>query len=322
MIDLPVRYFRGRDGAQLAYRETGQGRPVVLIHGYFSNGSVNWVKYGHAAAIADRGFRVIMPDLRGHGESARPHDPAAYPPDVLADDGFALLAELGLTDYDLGGYSLGGRTVLRMLARDATPDRAVVAGMGLDGVLHATDRNDHFRRILENLGTFDRRSPEGKAEAFLKSTGTDPYAVLHLLDANVDTPREKLAKIDVPVLVLAGIEDDDNGPAEALAAALPRGQAARVPGNHMSAVAQPDLGKAIAAFLAGAAQSAHLALFRQDRPRAWAAMWAVPAAWPSGRLGPQAEPGHGHDGHHYLLGARVAWQARLAYERGVDFSPP
>ena len=253
MTDLPVRYFRGRDGAQLAYRETGQGRPVVLIHGYFSNGSVNWVNYGHAAAIAGRGFRVIMPDLRGHGESARPHDPAAYPPDVLADDGFALLAELGLTDYDLGGYSLGGRTVLRMLARDATPDRAVVAGMGLDGVLHATGRNDHFRRILDNLGTFERRSPEGKAEAFLKSTGTDPYAVLHLLDANVDTPREKLAKIDVPVLVLAGIEDDDNGPAEALAAALPRGQAARVPGNHMSAVAQPDLGKAIAAWLAGAA---------------------------------------------------------------------
>ena len=149
MPDLPVRYFRGRDGAQLAYRETGQGRPVVLIHGYFSNGSVNWVKYGHAAAIADRGFRVIMPDLRGHGDSARPHDPAAYPPDVLADDGFALLAELGLTEYDLGGYSLGGRTVLRMLARDATPDRAVVAGMGLDGVLHATGRNDRRPGRLE-----------------------------------------------------------------------------------------------------------------------------------------------------------------------------
>ncbi len=250
MPDLPVGYFPGRDGAQLAYRELGQGRPVVLIHGYFSNGCVNWVKYGHAAAVAARGFRVIMPDLRGHGDSAKPHDPAAYPPDVLADDGFALLAELGLTEYDLAGYSLGGRTVMRMLARDAAPDRAVVAGMGLDGVLHATGRNDHFRHILEHPGTFDRRSPEGKAEAFLKSTGTDPIAVLHLLDANVDTPREKLAKIGTPVLVLAGAEDDDNGPAEALAAALPRGQAARVPGNHMSAVARPALGTAIAAYLA------------------------------------------------------------------------
>ena len=251
MRDLPVQYFLGRDGTQLAYRELGHGRPVVLIHGYFSNGLVNWVKYGHAAAIAARGFRVIMPDLRGHGDSAKPHDPAAYPPDVLTDDGFALIDELGLTEYALGGYSLGGRTVLRMLARDATPDRAVVAGMGLDGVLHGTGRNDHFRHILENLGTFERRSPEGKAEAFLKSTGTDPAAVLQLLDANVDTPREKLAAIDTPVLILAGTEDDDNGPAEALAAALPRGQAARVPGNHMSVVAQPALGLAIADFLAG-----------------------------------------------------------------------
>jgi len=254
MADLPVQYFTARDGTKLAYRELGQGRPLVLIHGYFSNGFVNWVRYGHAAAIADRGFRVILPDLRGHGESAKPHDPAAYPPDVLADDGFALIEHLGLTGpaqggYALGGYSLGGRTVIRMLARGAAPDRAVVAGMGLDGILDATGRNDHFRRILTNLGTFERLSPEGKAEAFLRSTGTDPVATLHLLDANVDTPREVLAKIAVPVLVLAGTEDDDNGPAEALAAALPRGQAARVPGNHMSAVAQPGLGQAIAGFL-------------------------------------------------------------------------
>jgi pimeloyl-ACP methyl ester carboxylesterase len=252
MPDLPVQYFSGRDGARLAYREVGEGPAVVLIHGYFSSALVNWVRYGHAAAIAARGFRVIMPDLRGHGDSAKPHDAAAYPPDVLADDGFALIGHLGLAGYALGGYSLGGRTTIRMLARGATPDRAVVAGMGLDGVVDATGRNEHFRRILTNLGTFDRRSPEGKAEAFLKSTGADPVAALHLLDAAVDTPSEALAKIDVPVLVLAGMEDDDNGPAEDLADALPRGLAARIPGNHMSAVAQPDLGAAIGAFLAAA----------------------------------------------------------------------
>jgi pimeloyl-ACP methyl ester carboxylesterase len=84
----------------------------------------------------------------------------------------------------------------------------------------------------------------------MKSTGADPVAGLYLLDANVDTPPEVLAAINVPVLVLAGTEDDDNGTAEDLAAVLPQGQAARVPGNHMSAVAQPDLGRAIAAYLA------------------------------------------------------------------------
>ena len=249
MADLPVQYFAGRDGAKLAYRELGQGRPVVLIHGYFSNATTNWIRYGHAATIAAAGFRVIMPDLRGHGDSAKPHDPAAYPPDILADDGFALIETLGLTEYALGGYSLGGRTTVRMLARGAAPAGAVVAGMGLDGIVHASARNEHFRRILENQGRWDRRSPEGKAEAFMKSTGADPVAGLHLLDSNVDTPAGALAAITVPVLVLAGDEDNDNGTAEDLAAALPLGRAGRVPGNHMSAVAQPDLGRAIAAYL-------------------------------------------------------------------------
>jgi pimeloyl-ACP methyl ester carboxylesterase len=174
-----------------------------------------------------------------------------YPPDILADDGFALIEHLGLTSYALGGYSLGGRTTIRMLVRGAAPSRAVVAGMGLDGVLHASGRNAHFHRILTQLGTFERRSPEGKAEAFLKSTGADPVAMLHLLDSAVDTPPEALAMIPVPVLVVAGEQDDDNGSAEALAAALPRGQAARVPGNHMSAVARPELGAVMAGFLDG-----------------------------------------------------------------------
>src|SRR6202012_5436683 len=214
MADLPVHYYAGRDGPKLAYRELGQGRPVVLIHGYFSNAVTNWIRYGHAAAVAERGFRVVMPDLRGHGDSAKPQDAAAYPPDVLADDGFALIETLGLTGYALGGYSLGGRTTARMLVRGATPTRAVIAGMGLDGIVHASDRNEHFRRILENQGGWDRRSPEGKAEAFMKSTGADPVAGLHLLDSNVDTPAEALAAITVPVLVLAGDQDDDNGSTE------------------------------------------------------------------------------------------------------------
>src|ERR1700736_7009896 len=154
--DLPVQYFQGRDGAELAYREMGEGRPLVLIHGFFSTAFVNWVRYGHAAKIAAGGYRLVMPDLRGHGDSAKPHDASAYPRDVLADDGFALIEHLGLTDYDLGGYSLGARTTVRMLVRAARPGRAIVAGMGLEGILHTGGRSAFFRRILTQLGTFER----------------------------------------------------------------------------------------------------------------------------------------------------------------------
>ena len=242
--------FTTTDGVELAWQETGEGRPVVLLHGLFSDADTNWIRFGHAAAIAARGFRVIMPDLRGHGTSARPHDPAAYPRDILADDGLALVAHLGLTDYDLGGYSLGGRTAVRMMVKGAEPRRLIVSGMGLQGLLDTGARAGHFKRILEGLGTHPRGSPEWMAEAFLKTTGGDPQALLPLLDSFVDTDEEMLRSISTPTLVLTGAEDHDNGSAEALAALLPAGEYVEVPGNHMSAVTKPELGAAIADFLA------------------------------------------------------------------------
>lgn len=230
----------------------GQGHPVVLIHGYFSNADVNWIRFGHAKAIADKGFRVIMPDLRAHGESERPHDPQSYPKDILAEDGFALLEHLGLgpSEYDLGGYSLGGRTVIRMLARGAKPRKAVLSGMGLKGILHTEGRGEHFRRVLTNLGTFERGSPEWMTEAFLKTTGGDPEALLLILNTFADTSREELAAIDVPAIIITGEDDHDNGSGEELAAAIPGARFQSVPGNHMSSVTKKEIGEAIANFLA------------------------------------------------------------------------
>lgn len=230
--------------------EATNGRPpLILIHGYFSNTWTNWIRYGHAALLGHAGFRVIMPDLRAHGDSAKPHDPAAYPPDVLADDGLALIERLGLTEYDLGGYSLGSRTVLRMLARGASPRRAVVAGMGLEGVVHTQGRGTFFRHVLTNLGSFERGSGEWMTEAFLKTTNGDPEALLHILDTFVDTPLEALRGISTPTLVVAGKEDDDNGSAQALADVLPDARFVEIPGNHMNSVTKPELGTAIRDFL-------------------------------------------------------------------------
>jgi pimeloyl-ACP methyl ester carboxylesterase len=248
--DVIDHNFAASDGTRLAWHELGEGRPVVLIHGLFSDAQTNWIKFGHAATIAGRGFRVIMPDLRAHGDSARPHDPHFYPADVLAEDGLALIDHLGLTDYDLGGYSLGGRTSVRMVVKGARPQRLIVSGMGLEGLLDTGSRSAHFRQILAGLGTHQRGSPEWMAEAFLKTTGGDPEALLPLLDSFVDTTTEELAAIIIPALVLQGAADDDNGSARALADRLPDARYVEVPGNHMSAVTKPELGRAIADFLA------------------------------------------------------------------------
>lgn len=244
-----THHFAAADGTDLAWHETGEGRAVVLLHGYFSDADTNWIKFGHAGAIAAKGFRVIMPDLRAHGESGKPH--GSYAPDILADDGLALIAHLGLTDYDLGGYSLGARTVVRMLVKGAAPRRVVISGMGLSGLMATGRRAGHFRKILTNLGSFEKGTPEWFAEAFLKTTGGDPQALLGVLDSFVDTDAAEIGRIAQPVLVLAGDTDQDNGSHEALAALLRDARHVEVPGNHMSVVTKAPFGLAIADFLAG-----------------------------------------------------------------------
>jgi len=250
-LPIETHHFASFDGTRLAWHEMGEGRPVLLLHGYFSDANTNWIRYGHAAAIAAKGRRVIMPDLRAHGDSDKPHDPAAYPPDALTKDGHALIAHLGLSDYDLGGYSLGARTTARMLATGATPTRVVFSGMGLEGLTNSERRQSHFRHILTNLGSHERGSPAWMAEAFLKTTGGDPVALLGILDTFVSTPLSAVSEFAQPTLVVNGREDDDNGSAAALAEALPNALLVEVPGNHMSSVTKAELGQAIAEFLAG-----------------------------------------------------------------------
>jgi pimeloyl-ACP methyl ester carboxylesterase len=250
--------FPGRDGLALAYRSVGDGRPLVLLHGFTGSARL-FLQGGLPAALAANGYRVIVPDLRGHGDSARPHDPAAYPPDVLADDGLALVDFLQLRDYDLGGYSLGAKVVLRMLARGARPARAIIAGQGLDALDGSTSRTGGYRRMLAAIARGDHLepgSPEAMQADWLAQSGADPQALLHVLDTSVETPGTALAAITTPTLVVAG-EEDERQAAE-LAAALPAARYVPVPGNHLTALLGPELPAAILAFLgdhaAGAAR--------------------------------------------------------------------
>jgi pimeloyl-ACP methyl ester carboxylesterase len=137
-----------------------------------------------------------------------------------------------------------------MLANGAMPRRVVLSGMGLTGIVETAGRGGYFRNVLTNLGSFERGTSEWMTEAFLKTTKGDPVALLRVLETFVDTPIEALAEMRAPTLVVSGDQDDDNGSATALAEILPHGTFRAVPGNHMSAVTRPELGQAIADFLA------------------------------------------------------------------------
>lgn len=250
MSETTQHSFASFDGTRLVWRELGQGRPVVLIHGFVSNALTNWIRYGHAKTVADKGFRVIMPDLRGHGDSAQPHDAAAYPPDVLAMDGAALIEHLALDDYDLGGYSLGAHTSIRMALRGARPRRLIAAGMGMDGIENLKTRDEVYEAAFDLDHEVDKRSAAGKARVFMRQTGSDPIALRGVWRSSVRTDPAQLASISAPVLTLCGADDlDHREGSERLAQLVPHGAFAEIPGNHMSAVANPALGRAIAEWL-------------------------------------------------------------------------
>jgi pimeloyl-ACP methyl ester carboxylesterase len=248
---MDISRFAGHDGAQLAYRETGSGRPLILLHGYMGTGS-DWLDRGPADALAAQGFRLVLPDLRGHGSSAGSGDALAYPRDVLADDGLALIEHLGLGpgQYDLGGYSLGGRIVVRMLARGAQPGRAVVAGQGLAKVSGPQGGGETQRALAAVVDgvALDPGSTAAKIAQWVAQIGVDPRAMLHAFGSLVPTPEDVLRRITVPTLVVIG-DQDERSDADELAALLAAGRYARVPGDHGDAFAAPELGVAMKSFL-------------------------------------------------------------------------
>lgn len=250
MSDVRTEMFAGTGGTRLALHRMGQGRPVVLLHGLFSSAEVNWIKFGTAAQLADAGFECLMPDLRAHGHSEAPHDPADYPADVLVQDVRALIAHLDLADYDLVGFSLGARTAARAVLAGLAPRRLVLAGMGLEGLAGWTRRKDFFVDVIDRFDTIRHGDPAFAARSFLKTMGVDRVAARLLLATMEDTEPGQLAALAMPTLVLCGADDNDNGSADRLAAALPNARRAIIPGTHMSSVTRPEFGRELAAFLA------------------------------------------------------------------------
>lgn len=251
LIEPRISSLPGFDGAALAVHEVGDisARPLLLLHGLFSSAEVNWIKYGHAACLAEAGFRVIMPDLRAHGQSAAPHDEAAYPHNVLVRDAQALIAALGLEDFDLGGFSLGARTTAALLAQGLRPRRAILAGMGQEGLSAWSGRRQFFLDAIDKRETVTRDDPHFMAVMFMKTMKIDSVAARLLLCAGIEVDLAALVAADVPVGVICGDEDQDNGSAPALARQLAHGRYIEVPGTHMSCIARPELGQAIRDYL-------------------------------------------------------------------------
>ena len=253
MTGLTTETIASFDGTRMALHRMGAGRPVLLLHGLFSNAQVNWIKFGTAGLLAERGFEAIMPDWRVHGQSESPTDPARFPPGVLVRDALWLVEQLGLEDYDLVGFSLGSRTAISAVQAGLEPRRLVLSGMGLEGLTNWRKRTGFFVDAIDRFDEITHGDPAFTAKSFMKTTGLDHAAARLLLTQGLDgVDVDRLDEIAMPAMVLIGDADHDNGSPERLAQALGNAHVEVVPGNHMNCVTKPEFGLAIADFLSTA----------------------------------------------------------------------
>src|SRR3569832_2023085 len=176
MSEPEVRLWTASDGIRLASHELGEGRPVILLYGLCSDANMKWIRFGHAERIASGGFRVIMPDLRAHGLSGKPHEPEHYPKGILARDLRELGAHLALTEFDLGGFSLGARTTVESVGEGLRPRRAILGGAGLEGLRNWKRRKDFFVDAIALFDRVQRGDPHWLSIQFMKSQNVDLVA--------------------------------------------------------------------------------------------------------------------------------------------------
>jgi pimeloyl-ACP methyl ester carboxylesterase len=230
---------------------------VLLVHGFASNRGENWRRLGWYGAFARAGYRLVAFDLRGHGESDKPHDPAAYGRDQMANDIFALMDHLALPRVTLMGYSMGAYLALTAaLNAPHRLDRLVLGGIG-GRMLSTETPPTPAMSLAEALLT---EIPEAIIDPihkgfrrFAEAQGDDREALAACSKAGGGAfDRDSLANLGPETLVVAGAHDDLAGDPRALADVLPHAKAVGLPAcDHFSAIPHALFKAAVFDFLQG-----------------------------------------------------------------------
>jgi len=244
-------------GIHIHYEVHGSGRPVVLIHGGTVSFKHNYADFGWIEALNDSRLQVIGLDLRGHGQSGKPHEIASYGTSNLASDVVAVLDQLSLTRVSLVAYSIGTAVALHLLksfpgrfdraALIATGDGLIgrpphTFAMALPSLLEVLSRTEYPKDLPKHLSTYWN---------FVVATGGDWQAMRALAQAGYPplAPADALA-IKVPTLVISGQNDSVLGQGPRLAQALGQAEYVEVPGaDHFSLAADPGVKAAVARFM-------------------------------------------------------------------------
>ncbi|WP_419211796.1 alpha/beta fold hydrolase [Maribacter sp. X9] len=236
--------FTSFDGVKIAFTDEGQGNPVLLVHG-FINSSASWGNSPLKKDLLEKGYRIIIPDLRGNGNSDKPQDDKAYENDAEVKDLKLLMNHLNIKKYKAIGYSRGSIVLAKLLTKDKRIEKAVLGGMGIDFTNPDWDRRIMFAKAFDGEVT---NATKGAVE-YAKSINADLRS-LHLQQKYQPvTSKKQLAKITVPILVICGDEDVDNGNAHELSATFKNATLKKVPGDHNGTYRTKAFSQAIIQFL-------------------------------------------------------------------------
>jgi pimeloyl-ACP methyl ester carboxylesterase len=228
------------DGVEINYQEHGSGDPVILVHGFASSADNNWGITGWFKALAPQ-YRVIALDCRGHGQSGKPHERAAYSGDKMRGDIINLMNHLGIARTLLMGYSMGARISLDLLLHNPERLRAVVLG----GIGGTPSSGVPFSRqpIIDAFLVDDPNSivaPTAKQfRQFAELNRNDLKALAACMGADRrDATEADVAKLsaNVPVLIVIGTKDLLVGDPQALRASIPGSRLVMLEGrDHLNA---------------------------------------------------------------------------------------
>ncbi|MCF6199211.1 MAG: alpha/beta hydrolase [Hyphomicrobiaceae bacterium] len=252
-------YFQS-DGIEIAYRvdrpkdrEPGEAKiPVLLIHGFVSNGETNWVGPSWTTTLLKAGYETICIDNRGHGKSQKLYDPERYSAPLMAQDAFRLLDHLGVEQAYVMGYSMGARITAFMLQQNEQRIKAAVfAGMGIN-MVRGLGGSAPIAEAFEAERAADVEDLTARSfRAFAKMTGGDLKALAACLRGpRLKVTKEMLAKITTPTLIAVGTVDDVAGSPEELSVLIPHSKILPIPDrDHMKSVGDPVYKKGVLAFL-------------------------------------------------------------------------
>lgn len=241
------------DKVRLHYELHGPetGPPVVLVHGFASDYTLNWVGTRWQESLVRAGYRVVGLDCRGHGRSDKPHEPAAYAINVMAADVRRLLDDLGAARAHYIGYSMGARIGLQcVLDFPERLHRVVLGGIGITG---AVEEAEPIARALRG------GEPEGaSAASFQKFAAARAINDLEALAACIEgmarsqpLDAQRLGVIRTPILIVVGDRDEVAHDAAELARQVQGAMLVVIPGrDHMSAVPARQFKDAALEFLA------------------------------------------------------------------------